>query len=64
MNGRSMKISMAFVPAALKWYQFSEEGGAELEREVFACSDCGMVWTRVAYLDMLRLLLKQVAPRK
>jgi hypothetical protein len=55
---------MAFVPRALKWYQFSEEGGAELECEVFACTDCGMVWTRVAYPDMLRLLLQKVAPRK
>jgi hypothetical protein len=45
---------MAFVPGALKWYKFSLEGGAELKGEAFACPDCGMVWTTVAYPENLR----------
>lgn len=54
VNGRSTPIVAAFVPGTLKWYQFSLEGGAELKTEAFACSDCGMVWTTVAYPENLR----------
>ena len=64
VNGRSMALSMAFVPGELKWYRFSIEGGAELQQEVFACADCGMVWTKAAYPSMLRLLLNQISERK
>jgi hypothetical protein len=48
---------MAFVPGELKWYQFSLEGGAELKTQAFACADCGLVWTTVAYPENLRALL-------
>ena len=61
VNGRSIRLTMAFVPGELKWYQFSLEGGVEVKPEAFACSDCGMVWTAVAYPEMLRLLLKQTS---
>jgi predicted Zn-ribbon and HTH transcriptional regulator len=54
VNGRSKRLAMAFIPGDLKWYQFSLEGGAELKQEVYACSDCGMVWTTVAYPENLR----------
>jgi len=52
--GRSTPIVAAFVPDALKWYQFSSEGGAELQSQAFACPDCGMVWTMAAYPEVLR----------
>jgi hypothetical protein len=48
---------MAFVPGTLKWYQFSLDGGAELKTEAFACPDCGLVWTTVAYPENLRALV-------
>lgn len=59
VNGRSSHVAIAFVPGALKWYQFSLEGGAELKPEAFACADCGMVWTTVAYPENLRPLISQ-----
>ena len=52
-----MRVSVAFVPGAQKWYQFSLEGGAELKNEALACPDCGMVWTMVAYPENLRNLI-------
>jgi len=61
VNGRSTRFVMAFVPDALKWYQFSLEGGAELKTEAFACADCGMVWTTVAYPENLREALSRIA---
>jgi hypothetical protein len=50
---------LSFVPADLKWYQFSLEGGATLKPEVFACPDCGTVWMTVAYPENLREVLKR-----
>jgi len=61
VNGRSARVAIAFVPWALKWYQFSLEGGAELKPEAFACPDCGLVWTTVAYQEKLRALASQLA---
>lgn len=58
---RTTRVPLAFVPGALKWYKFSAEGGAELKPEAFACADCGMVWTSVAYPENLRLLIQQLA---
>jgi hypothetical protein len=55
----STRSDVAFVPGTIKWYQFSLEGGAELKQEAFACGDCGLVWTSVAYPENLRLLIKQ-----
>jgi len=52
INGRSIQLVMSFVPADLKWYQFSV-AGAELKPEAFACANCGMVWTNAAYPDSL-----------
>jgi hypothetical protein len=40
-----------------KWYKFSLEGGAELKSEAFACQDCGIVWTTVAYPENLREII-------
>lgn len=59
VNGRSTRLAMAFVPGTLKWYQFSLEGGAELKPEAFACTDCGLVWTTVAYPENLRAIAKR-----
>jgi hypothetical protein len=59
VNGRSAPLALAFVPGALRWYQFSLEGGAELKPEAFACIDCGLVWTAIAYPENLRELVKQ-----
>jgi len=56
---RSTPSALEFVPGALKWYQFSMEGGAELKPEAFACPDCGMVWTNVAYPENLREILER-----
>ena len=64
VNLRTTQVTLAFVPGALKWYQFSMEGGAELKTEAFACPDCGMVWTSVAYPENLRALIKQLAKEK
>ena len=55
LNGHSYRTVMSFVPADLKWYQFSV-AGAELKPEAFACPDCGMVWTSAAYSDSLQKL--------
>jgi hypothetical protein len=59
LNGRSTPVPTTFAPSALKWYQFSLEGGAELQTEAFACADCGMVWTMAAYPEVLRDLIKK-----
>ena len=59
LNGYSRRKAIAFVPGALKWYRFSLEGGAELEQQAFACPDCGMVWTTVAYPENLRAALSR-----
>jgi hypothetical protein len=64
VNGRSTRLVMAFVPGELKWYQFSLEGGAELKTEAFVCSDCGVVWTRVAYPEKLREALRSSGEQK
>jgi hypothetical protein len=58
-TGHSAPIAAAFTPGALKWYQFSLDGGAELQTEAFACPDCGMVWTTAAYPEVLREMIKQ-----
>ena len=58
-RGHSNSMTVSFVPGELKWYQFSMDGGAELETEVFACSDCGLVWTDAAYPEALRELVNQ-----
>ena len=57
--GHSTPIAAAFAPGSLKWYQFSLDGGAELQTEAFACPDCAMVWTMAAYPEMLREIISQ-----
>jgi hypothetical protein len=59
VKGHSNRVVMAFVPGELKWYQFSMEGGADLKPEAYACPDCGMVWTTVAYPENLRRALSR-----
>jgi len=63
-EGRSTPIVAAFVPGTLKRYRFSLEGGAELKAEAFACSDCGMVWTMVAYPENLREAVDRATKQK
>jgi hypothetical protein len=59
LQGHSGPRPIAFAPSALKWYQFSLDGGAELQTEAFACPDCAMVWTMAAYPETLREIIKQ-----
>lgn len=61
IGGHSNRAAVSFVPGALNWYQFSLEGGAELDTEVYACPDCGIVWTEAAYPENLRELLSRFA---
>ena len=63
LKGHSGPRTIAFSPGGLKWYQFSLDGGAELQTEAFACADCAMVWT-MAYPEMLREIIKQFEPPK
>jgi hypothetical protein len=58
INGRSLRQTMSFVPADLRWYQF-RVAGAELKEEAFACPDCGLVWTSTAYPDSLPKLAER-----
>jgi hypothetical protein len=55
----SRTVAIQFVPSELKWFQFSMVGGAELQSQAFACEDCGMVWTRAAYPELLRDVIQR-----
>jgi len=60
LKGHSGPRTTAFTPpSGLKWYQFSPEGGAELQTEAFACPDCAMVCTMAAYPETLREIINQ-----
>jgi hypothetical protein len=59
ITGESARKPTTFIPGTLKWYQFSLDGGAELQAEAFACTDCGLVWTAAAYPEVLREVVKR-----
>jgi hypothetical protein len=44
-GGNSVAI---FRPEGLRFLSFTAAGGTELEKECFACVDCGFVWTSVS----------------
>ena len=62
-TGRSATTATSFSPGGIKRYQFSLEGGAELQPEAFACPDCGLVWTQAADSRVLRELLTAFAKK-
>jgi hypothetical protein len=63
-RGHSNQGAVSFVPGELKWHELSADGGAELDSEVFACPDCGTVWTTVEYPEILREELNRLAKTK
>jgi hypothetical protein len=63
-RNRSLRVTIQFIPGELKWFQFSMAGGAELQPQAFACEDCGMVWTRAAYPEVLRDVIQRFGKPK
>lgn len=54
-----MGASIGFKPGVWKWYQFELTNGTPLKDEAFACLDCGLVWSSVAYPELLREMVKR-----
>jgi hypothetical protein len=63
-SNRSLRVTIQFIPGELKWFQFSMTGGADLQPQVFACENCGMVWARAAYPEVLRDVIQRFGKPK
>jgi hypothetical protein len=57
--GKSSQLTASFWPEAVKWHQFIIDHGPVIQREAFACPDCGMVWSAIKDITDLHHILSQ-----